>query len=148
MEREAPPPDGVGTCGHNISWKCLSCHDAPTYCIGCLGDTHRKNPFHRVQHWTGGYWEDAWLRQAGVIIRLGHSGEWCAASQQLAAGIGDKTSDQDAGPPLVEIEEAEDSDWEDDDEEDAPNPAPVRSCSYGTLWRQTNCYRLGVSPGK
>ncbi|KAH9170154.1 hypothetical protein EDB89DRAFT_1908022 [Lactarius sanguifluus] len=34
-------------------------------------------PFHRVQKWTGKYFIPSWLREVGVSLHLGHSGDLC-----------------------------------------------------------------------
>ena len=120
LEREAIPPNQVGTCGHHLVWKCISCHDSPTYCTKCLIDAHRQNPLHRIQHWSGEYWEDGWLRQAGTIIQLGHFGKRCPELEKMVALAREGTKpDHDAEGNLQDPEEAEDSDWGDEDDEDA-----------------------------
>ena len=124
LEREAVLPDQVGTCGHRLEWKCISCHDGPTYCTPCLRAAHQSNPLHRIQHWSGKFWEDAWLRQAGTIIQLGHRGDRCP---ELVKGVRPnalKPDDDDECVP--ELEDMEDSDWDDDDEVAPPSLKPVR----------------------
>jgi hypothetical protein len=71
---------GHQTCSHcseSGSWRCLDCLGCPVYCVGCCRDTHPKMVFHRVERWTGSYWEPAWLRHTGVSIHLGHGGSEC-----------------------------------------------------------------------
>lgn len=42
-----------------------------------MRDRHGSNPFHRILFWTGTYYKDAWLRDVGLCIYLGHDGEMC-----------------------------------------------------------------------
>jgi hypothetical protein len=42
-----------------------------------MRDRHGSNPFHRISCWTGTYYKDAWLRDVGLCIYLGHDGEQC-----------------------------------------------------------------------
>ena len=41
-------------------------------------------PFHRVQRWTGRYFHDAWLRDCGVCLLLGHDGNECPSNPLLS----------------------------------------------------------------
>lgn len=43
-----------------------------TLCAGCCCQQHRHNPFHRVERWTGSYFEPSWLHLTGLVIHLGH----------------------------------------------------------------------------
>jgi len=38
---------------------------------------HSSDPFHRIAFWTGTHYVDAWLRDVGLCIYLGHDGEPC-----------------------------------------------------------------------
>ncbi|KAF8234554.1 hypothetical protein L208DRAFT_1261383, partial [Tricholoma matsutake] len=40
-------------------------------------DNHASNPFHRINHWTGSYFETAWLFQVRLVLHLGHNGASC-----------------------------------------------------------------------
>jgi hypothetical protein len=42
---------------------------------------HQAHPFHRVEHWNGKFFEDAWLYQAGVKLFFGHGGRMCPKSK-------------------------------------------------------------------
>ena len=46
-------------------------------CLKCCRETHRIQPLHRVQHWNGNFFQDAWLYQAGVKLHFGHGGAPC-----------------------------------------------------------------------
>lgn len=74
-------------------WKCSDCVGCTNLCSGCVRVRHSSMPYHRVEHWTGAFFEPAWLCQAGVVIHLGHSGLPCPS-----AIASDKTS-SDFGQP-------------------------------------------------
>jgi CxC2 like cysteine cluster associated with KDZ transposases len=73
------PSDGMcGRCSEVASaWRCLDCLGRPVHCGACCRTMHDRKVFHRVEHWTGSYWEPAWLRHVGVGIRFGHGGSGC-----------------------------------------------------------------------
>lgn len=58
-------------------WRCLGCGGQPRLCATCCRVTHRANPLHRVERWSGTHWNPAWLWQVGVIVCLGHGFEPC-----------------------------------------------------------------------
>ncbi|KAI0280463.1 hypothetical protein BC826DRAFT_924529 [Russula brevipes] len=43
---------------------------------------HSSDPFHRIAFWTGTHYVDAWLRDVGLCIYLGHDGEPCPNNLQ------------------------------------------------------------------
>ncbi|KAI0061776.1 hypothetical protein BV25DRAFT_1804969, partial [Artomyces pyxidatus] len=79
--------DGLGE--HEILPGCEQCGDAPgaircTDCVGglllcadCAVLEHAKHPYHRVERWNGDFFEKYSLREAGLIIQLGHDGRSC-----------------------------------------------------------------------
>ncbi|KAH8113739.1 hypothetical protein DFH11DRAFT_1509928, partial [Phellopilus nigrolimitatus] len=58
-------------------YRCTECLGTPTSCKGCLLDTHRHHPLHRIEKWTGLFWEKTSLRSIGLKVRLGHYDEAC-----------------------------------------------------------------------
>jgi len=36
-----------------------------------------KTPFHRIERWTGIFYEQSWLWKVGLVIHLGHNGDRC-----------------------------------------------------------------------
>jgi hypothetical protein len=42
-----------------------------------MRNRHASDPFHRILFWTGTHYKDAWLRDVGLCIYLGHDGEPC-----------------------------------------------------------------------
>jgi CxC2 like cysteine cluster associated with KDZ transposases len=59
------------------AWRCRDCLFNPMLCSDCCRDNHASNPFHRIDHWTGSYFEPAWLFQVGLVLHLGHNGAPC-----------------------------------------------------------------------
>lgn len=68
-------------------WRCLECSDQDPCCSGCLRDRHINSPFHRVQHWTGRFYDQASLLDVGLAIHLGHAGSECPTANPKAAPI-------------------------------------------------------------
>ncbi|KAH9020129.1 hypothetical protein EDB85DRAFT_1872687, partial [Lactarius pseudohatsudake] len=60
-----------------FEWRCSDCFPALVLCKACCRKSHRQLPFHRVQKWTGKYFMPSWLREVGVSLHLGHSGDLC-----------------------------------------------------------------------
>jgi hypothetical protein len=74
-------PASTTTCQSCMSapfeWRCSDCFPALVLCKECCRTSHRQLPFHRVQKWTGKYFMQSWLREVGLSICLGHSGDLC-----------------------------------------------------------------------
>ncbi|TFK59006.1 hypothetical protein BDN72DRAFT_781336, partial [Pluteus cervinus] len=78
LESEAPQGDSCSVgCGRAMAWRCTSCLGNPQYCAECLGTTHARLPFHRVERWCGPetYFQSSWLRYAGITIPLAEGAE-------------------------------------------------------------------------
>ncbi|KAF8220418.1 hypothetical protein L208DRAFT_1116435, partial [Tricholoma matsutake] len=56
---------------------CRDCLFNPMFCTDCCRDNHASNPFHCIDHWTGSYFEPAWLFQVGLVLHLGPNGASC-----------------------------------------------------------------------
>ncbi|THU83394.1 hypothetical protein K435DRAFT_871314 [Dendrothele bispora CBS 962.96] len=54
------------------TFRCVDCTNAPLMCQDCCVENHRLNPLHRIEHWTGRYFEKISLRRLGLVIQLGH----------------------------------------------------------------------------
>ncbi|KAL0945536.1 hypothetical protein HGRIS_001015 [Hohenbuehelia grisea] len=65
------------TCTEEGSTRCLTCFMAAPQCGGCLVAAHRNTPLHRVERWTGLYYEKTTLKALGLRIQLGHYGSPC-----------------------------------------------------------------------
>ena len=94
---EAPANGGIClSCNtRQITWKCSECVGCDNYCNDCVRIHHRSLPYHRVEHWTGTFFEPAWLCQANVVIHLGHGGLPCPNKIGSEAAV---DSDSDHSP--------------------------------------------------
>jgi CxC2 like cysteine cluster associated with KDZ transposases len=73
LSNEARLHDKCGKCNNAIGiWRCKECFLAQPLCRACMRHTHMELPFHRIERWTGTYFEAADLWQVGVYIRLLH----------------------------------------------------------------------------
>src|SRR5882757_4269771 len=79
LDAEAQNADGrcLGCDNHDATWRCNECFGRPSYCSSCCKQTHARHPFHRVESWTGSFFQPSWLRHVGVCIHLGHGGGLC-----------------------------------------------------------------------
>ena len=100
------------------SWRCQDCIGNGCHCMQCFREAHLLQPFHRVEHWTGAYFEPAWLCQAGVEIYLGHGGKPCPMLTTTDEEVTEPTKDDDGSADKDGIDGIE-SDWEDDGNEEA-----------------------------
>ena len=64
-------------------WCCLCCLGRPMYCRGCCRISHRRLIYHRLQKWTGLFFQDAGLWEVGVRLCIGHMGENCPSQETL-----------------------------------------------------------------
>ncbi|KAI0749121.1 hypothetical protein C8Q74DRAFT_1212211 [Fomes fomentarius] len=60
-------------------WRCLDCVGMPKFCWACCQSSHKNDPFHCIESWTGSYYTCASLRSLGVSNILGHGSETCPA---------------------------------------------------------------------
>ncbi|KAI0037791.1 hypothetical protein FA95DRAFT_1585548 [Auriscalpium vulgare] len=58
-------------------FKCPDCTGGLFLCAGCTVSAHKTLPLHRVQRWTGLFFEPSPLHQLGLRIQLGHDGAPC-----------------------------------------------------------------------
>jgi hypothetical protein len=72
-------------CQNPARWRCLCCLGRPMFCRGCCRTLHDKLIYHKLQKWTGLYFQDAGLWEVGVRLCVGHMGENCP-SQELLLG--------------------------------------------------------------
>lgn len=113
-------------CNRPALWRCLDCQSSSPSCTECCRDIHRQLIFHRVQYWTGQFYEESWLLYTGLVLHLGHQGNPCPNTVPEPSGdsegIALDESDpeeiitQDVGDPL-ETDGDGDGDWIDLPEE-------------------------------
>ena len=105
LNMEAPlEPFICVTCKHApIQYKCLDCHGLPQVCQDCLLSLHSHNLLHKVEEWTGTYFKKASLKQAGLVVHLGHGGGKCPSlhsrmMDRPGAASSQSPSNQDSNP--------------------------------------------------
>lgn len=90
-QEELGSPTYEGCHRADAGYHCLDCLGCPRLCKDCCRIGHRRNPFHKIEVWSGGHWTPAWLWHVGVIITLGHGQEPCpkyeASMEQLEARL-------------------------------------------------------------
>lgn len=104
------------------TWRCLDCAGRQRHCTGCFRNLHLRNPFHRVENWTGDFFQPAWLFQAGVDVFLGHGGNKCPSLEVNDEGESDLEEDdeghfedvQDGDADNLEVPDDGDPAWQDD----------------------------------
>ncbi|KAK0490084.1 hypothetical protein EDD18DRAFT_1465849 [Armillaria luteobubalina] len=70
------------------SYRCTICADVANVCNNCILEAHAGLPFHRIEHWTGEFYQKITLRSLGQVIQLGHAHSNpcvspCAATRKL-----------------------------------------------------------------
>ncbi|KAF8547467.1 hypothetical protein OG21DRAFT_1527140 [Imleria badia] len=101
---EAPPePRECSMCGGDGIYRCSDCFGNFLFCTPCARQQHRGNPFHRIQQWTGEFFEDSALHLAGFELHLGHEGRSCLNGAP------------DFAAPRSKANPIEDESWEDID---------------------------------
>lgn len=64
-------------------YRCRECVSASALCSTCIVSRHKFQPFHRIQVWTGAYFDAITLGDLGLVVCLGHGGSLCRASLRL-----------------------------------------------------------------
>ncbi|KAG1877639.1 hypothetical protein DFJ58DRAFT_712348 [Suillus subalutaceus] len=54
------------------SVRCIDCEGLQLYCQSCVVLLHHTMPLHRVEIWTGNYFQHGGLRDLGLRVQLGH----------------------------------------------------------------------------
>ncbi|TDL13533.1 hypothetical protein BD410DRAFT_735251, partial [Rickenella mellea] len=58
-------------------FRCRDCFGGHMHCSKCLVDNHRHQPLHRIERWTGSFFERTTLAELGLCVQLGHGGDPC-----------------------------------------------------------------------
>lgn len=123
------PPGTCNGCNRPALWRCLDCQSSSPSCAECCRVLHQRLIFHRVQFWTGEYYEPSWLLHTGLILHLGHQGNPCPcaaievpADNESVAGVADgpdtdEAIGRDVGDPAAD----ENGDWIDLPDENSQN---------------------------
>ncbi|KIM56212.1 hypothetical protein SCLCIDRAFT_36442, partial [Scleroderma citrinum Foug A] len=78
LDMEAPPECRIRIgCRKDGVFRCTECAHRPIFCSDCCLDAHKPSPFHRIQRWTGTFFEDFSLCLIGFVMYLGHGGKPC-----------------------------------------------------------------------
>lgn len=101
------------------AWRCSNCLGRPVYCTGCCRQAHEKNPLHRVEQWTGEFFQPAWLRSTGVYIALGHRGAPCPFSDVHGPPANCSTAEEQVSEGWKQT--ADDDEVDDESSEIPPN---------------------------
>ncbi|KAF8065143.1 hypothetical protein FPV67DRAFT_1419520 [Lyophyllum atratum] len=56
----------------HASYRCIDCFGGELLCQPCMVSTHGTSPLHRIEHWTGRYFEKVTLKSLGLRVQLGH----------------------------------------------------------------------------
>lgn len=64
-------------------FRCIDCQHAPPYCSPCMVSSHQNLPFHRIQKWTGRYFERHSLFKLKFLLCLGHDGARCPQASDI-----------------------------------------------------------------
>jgi hypothetical protein len=88
LSSEVPEAFNCQLCEIPATWRCRDCLYNPMFCTDCCRANHASHPFHRIDHWTGSYFEPAWLFQVGLILHLGHHGQPCSSYFNASAPEG------------------------------------------------------------
>ena len=83
LATEANGGQTCSRCERVPRWRCLCCLGRPMYCRGCCREAHRNLIHHRIQKWTGLFFQDASLWEVGVRLCVGHMGQDCPAHEAL-----------------------------------------------------------------
>ena len=105
--RQFPHPLCDNCNSEGAEYRCRDCFHGMQLCKACCLKAHQRNPFHRMDTWTGGFYRRTfdWQRKIGLVISFGHGGSPCPIYNLPGEH------------PLPPSEPSED-DWEDVGEDD------------------------------
>ncbi|KIM52191.1 hypothetical protein SCLCIDRAFT_141670, partial [Scleroderma citrinum Foug A] len=66
--------------------RCLSYQTCHTWCWPCVVRSHVHHPFHRIQQWTGQFYDNIALHDLGYVLNLGHNGASCPKNTDKSQG--------------------------------------------------------------
>ncbi|KIM35993.1 hypothetical protein M413DRAFT_47570, partial [Hebeloma cylindrosporum] len=95
-------------------WRCKDCHLRPLLCRGCCRHRHSRSLFHRLEKWTGSFFQQAALWEVGVYLSIPHIEVECDSCTAMdPASL--QTIMSDTEVTLAE-DPGDEADWEDIDE--------------------------------
>jgi hypothetical protein len=93
---EAPPTDRMCTYCKSAAgtYRCKDCFPQNFSCARCCVSDHAINPFHSIQRFTNGHFEDSDLDELGLFIDIRRHGHDCFPKHSGASGAhSEQTSD-------------------------------------------------------
>ena len=97
LDLEAPPV--TLSCSHcqiqQGCFRCKDCFSQALLCCSCCFAVHSKTPFHRIEKWTGTFFDTTSLNQEGFVLHLGHGGEPCPVGSQTGGLQGTQPENSD-----------------------------------------------------
>jgi CxC2 like cysteine cluster associated with KDZ transposases len=124
------------------TYRCRDCNGGLLYCTECCKSQHHLHPFHRVDHWTGTFFEPSWLWKVGICLDLGHRGAQCPGYQHPRSQFGEYENDfGNAGED--EEEEPEGVGWANPGR---PSPAEANGLKVVTIVHINGIHHLPIRP--
>jgi CxC2 like cysteine cluster associated with KDZ transposases len=81
-------------------YRCLDCFHPRIFCQECCLMEHARHPFHRIQKWTGKFFNSTTLESMGFVLHLGHGGSKCPTIQERSGDVLEKRS-EDVSKDLI-----------------------------------------------
>lgn len=88
-------------------FRCKACFSQALLCQSCCFAIHHNTPLHRIEKWTGQFFDATSLNQEGFILYLGHGGQPCPVkssqkdTQEDQARSSDEEEGENDGEPLT-----------------------------------------------
>lgn len=106
-------------------WRCRECLLGAPLCRGCMRQTHRNNPLHRIEHWNGGYFRTAELWEVGTYLLVKHhKGEGVCDSLRNWCGYLEKAEETKDAAEQKELRQSKESNVS------VPEQVPVPDVNY------------------
>jgi len=67
------------SCGSALArlYRCQECFNSRMFCGSCVVSAHTHGAFHHIRKWVGTHFICTSLKELGLVITLGHSGDQC-----------------------------------------------------------------------
>ena len=126
------------------SYQCRDCSGGLLYCTECCRSQHHLQPFHRIDHWTGTFFEPSWLWKVGICLDLGHRGAQCPGYQHPLAQFEYKNDLGNAGEDAGEDDEDPEAEgWANPGR---PSPAEANGLKVVTIVHTNGIHHLPIRP--
>jgi CxC2 like cysteine cluster associated with KDZ transposases len=122
------------------AYRCRDCNGGVLYCTECCRSQHHLHPFHRIDHWTGTFFEPSWLWKAGICLHLGHGGAQCPRYQDPLSHV--REYENDFGN-VGEDEEPEGVGWANPGK---PSPAEANGLKVVIIIHTNGIHHLPLRP--